>query len=154
MKYTKIYAPVKGTTKDITTCKDPAFAEKMVGDGIIIHPQETIIKSPCKGKINHIFKTHHSFTIIDELSTEILIHLGIDTVELAGSGFKKLIENNNQNIDIGEPIIEMDLDFIKSKNKETDIIILISDSNKNYKIKKVLDKQVNYKDMIFKYKKF
>ncbi|MFO7969201.1 MAG: PTS sugar transporter subunit IIA [Bacillota bacterium] len=153
MKYEKIYAPVKGFTKDITTCKDQVFAEKIVGDGIVINPANKIIKSPCKGKINQIFKTNHAFTIIDEYGTEILIHLGIDTVELNGSGFKRLISNINQTIDIGEPIIEMDLDYISSKNKSTDIIIIISDSNQNYKIKKVLNKEVDYQDYIFKYKK-
>jgi glucose-specific phosphotransferase system IIA component len=153
MKYNKIYAPVLGHTEDITKSKDPVFAEKLIGDGVILKPLNSLIKSPCKGKINHIFKTNHAFTIIDEYGTEILIHLGIDTVELNGTGFKRIIKDTNQPINIGDPLIEMDLDYISKQDKSTDIIIIISDSDKSYKIKKNINKDLTCQDYVFKYKK-
>ena len=153
MKYTNIFAPVAGMVKDITNCSDVVFANKLVGDGVLLKPTHTIILSPCRGKITHLFKTKHAFTIMDEHGTEILIHLGIDTVELDGKGFKQLIPSIDDSFEVGEPLIEMDLDYIRSQGKETDILIIVSTSDKTYKLKKTtLDQSVNEGDIIFKYK--
>lgn len=152
-KYTKIYAPVNGVTIDITEVSDPVFAEKLVGDGVAIKPTSNIISSPCNGVVNHLFPTNHAFTIITEEGTEILLHLGIDTVDLKGEGFKRVIKEDNLKVKIGDPIIEMDLDFILRQGKQTEVMIIISDNAPQYKFKKNLNKEVSISDEIFKFKR-
>jgi len=152
MKYTNVYAPVTGYVQDITTCSDVVFAQKLVGDGVVIKPKSQIITSPCHGRITHLFKTNHALTIEDDFGTEILIHLGIDTVELNGKGFKKLITDIHQTIEVGEPLIEMDLNYIQSQHKDTDILVILSNGDKPYKFKKYLDQDKNMSDILFKYK--
>ncbi|MFA7076738.1 MAG: PTS glucose transporter subunit IIA [Candidatus Izemoplasmatales bacterium] len=151
MKKYKLYSPIEGDIKDITNVSDPVFAEKMVGDGIAIIPKAKVICSPCDGVINHIFKTNHALTIMND-GVEVLMHLGIDTVELEGAGFKRLITGEKIAVKKGQPLIEMDLDYIKSQNKETDIILLVTDDEKVYKIKKLIQNNVTYDDLVMTYK--
>ncbi len=151
-KNTIMYSPVKGTTKDITKVNDPVFSSKMVGDGIAIEPASDFICSPCSGKIDHMFESNHAFTIVTDDHFEVLIHLGIDTVELKGKGFKRLIDDLNKPLKIGTPIIEVDFAYIKEQGKDTDVIVIVTDSTTNLKIKKNLKKDVNVSDEIFKFK--
>ena len=149
-KIIKIFAPVEGTTKDITEVSDPVFAQKLVGDGVAINPTGNTICAPCDGILNHVFGTNHAFTIITPNKVEILVHLGIDTIDLKGLGFKRLISAVDIPVKAGEPLIHMDLDIIKENEKETDVMVIISDIEGNYKIKKKLKKQVTSVDEIFK----
>jgi glucose-specific phosphotransferase system IIA component len=152
-KYTKIYAPVSGKTKDVTELSDPVFAQKMVGDGVAIQPNDSIIKAPCDGKLNHLFKTNHAFTILTENNFEVLVHLGIDTVELEGKGFERIIKDIDKPIKAGQPLIKMDLKAIKKQGKELDVIIIISDSDSSFKFKKRLNKEVIANDLLFQFLK-
>ena len=85
-----IYAPVKGTCIDITEVDDIGFSSKMMGDGVAIVPIEGIVTAPCDGKISMIFDTGHAFGMEANNGAEILIHIGIDTVNLNGEGFEIL----------------------------------------------------------------
>lgn len=147
-----IHSPVKGVTKDITKVNDPVFAGKMVGDGIAIEPINNYICAPCNGKIDHMFETNHAFTMITDEKIEVLIHLGIDTVELKGKGFKRLIFDFNKPLKKGDPIIEVDFEYIEEQGKETDVIVIVTDATSKLKIKKNLNKDVNVGDPIFKFK--
>ncbi len=149
-KHTIIYAPVPGKTKDVETLNDPVFAQKLVGDGVAISPTHQIIMSPCKGKLNHLFSTNHAFTIVTDNHMEILVHLGIDTIELNGKGFRRIIDKTDCFVDIGEPLIEMDLDYIRANGKETDVIVIITDPESSLKFKKKINKKVDYMDEIFR----
>lgn len=151
-KFKEIYSPVNGRTKDVTKLTDPVFAQKMVGDGVAIEPTSDIIKAPCDGIINHFFETNHAFTILMEDETEILVHLGIDTVELEGKGFTRLIEDFKKPVTAGQDLVKMDLDYILKSEKETDIIVIVSDSDEQTKFKKKLNKDIHSNDLIFKFK--
>lgn len=146
-----LYAPASGKVVDITQVNDQVFASKTVGDGIAIKPNANVIYAPCDGQIQKIFNTNHALTIKNK-KLGILLHLGIDTVELKGKGFKRLIEDNAETIRKGDPLIEMDLDYIQSEGKETDIIMLIPNPATNIKIKKYLDKDVTKSDRVLKVK--
>ena len=146
-----IYSPVSGKTKDITKVNDPVFTQKMVGDGIAIEPKSNFICAPCRGKVEHIFRTNHAFTIVTNEGIEILIHIGIDTIELNGKGFKRILSDLTKIVEIGEPIIEVNFAYIKEKGKDTDVIILVTDSHSSFKMKKNLKKDVDVSDEIFKF---
>ncbi len=124
-KELKLYAPITGKVIHITEVPDMAFAEKMIGDGVAIEPTNGMVFAPCDGRVVQIFPTNHAVGIETKDGIDILIHLGIDTVELHGEGFKRLIEEG-QIVTAGTPLIKMDLDKIKKQGKDTISPIIIT----------------------------
>ena len=121
----KIIAPISGRIRDITEVPDEVFSQKMVGDGIAIEPSDGLVVAPCRGKIVQIFNTNHAVGIRTREGLDILIHLGIDTVELKGEGFTRIAEVDGE-IHPGEPLIQMDLKKIRTLGKDTVSPILIT----------------------------
>ncbi|MGV8146056.1 MAG: PTS glucose transporter subunit IIA [Alkaliphilus sp.] len=113
-----IFAPMSGEVINIEKVPDEVFSEKMVGDGIAIEPNDGIVVSPCDGKIVQLFPTNHAIGIETEEGLQILIHLGIDTVELKGEGFNSYVHNGDY-VKIGDKILEIDLDYCKKMGKAT-----------------------------------
>src|SRR5690625_6286781 len=89
----EITMPMKGKLLPITDVPDDVFAGKMMGDGFAIVPEEGLVVSPVNGKIINVFPTKHAIGIQSEGGREILIHIGIDTVNLKGEGFETLIRS-------------------------------------------------------------
>lgn len=113
-----IVSPVKGEIKDITDVPDQVFAGKMMGDGFAIVPSEGTIVSPVDGKIVNLFPTKHAIGIMSDNGREILIHVGIDTVNLKGQGFETLVEENAR-IEKGQPLLKVDLEYVKEHATST-----------------------------------
>ncbi|SFB26095.1 MULTISPECIES: glucose-specific PTS transporter subunit IIBC [unclassified Bacillus (in: firmicutes)] len=107
-------SPIKGEIKPITEVPDQVFSGKMMGDGFAIIPSEGTIVSPVDGKIINLFPTKHAMGILSDTGREILIHVGIDTVNLKGEGFEALVSENDT-IKKGQPLLKVDLDFIKER---------------------------------------
>ncbi|MFP4198036.1 MAG: PTS glucose transporter subunit IIA [Halanaerobium sp.] len=130
-------APFAGEVSELQYVPDDAFAQKMLGDGFAITPEEDKVKAPCAGEIVQIFSTGHAVGIKTKKGLEVLIHIGIDTVKLDGEGFKKLVKNGDK-VEIGTPLIEVDLDFIKENapSISTPVIITNMEKVKNMEILK------------------
>ncbi|MCM3588706.1 glucose-specific PTS transporter subunit IIBC [Mesobacillus maritimus] len=109
---TSFVAPLKGEIKPITEVPDAVFSGKMMGDGFAIIPSEGVVVSPVNGKIVNLFPTKHALGIMSDSGREILIHVGIDTVNLKGEGFETLV-NENDKIEKGQPLLKVDLEYIK-----------------------------------------
>lgn len=107
-------SPAKGEIKPISDVPDKLFSGKMMGDGFAILPEEGIIASPVKGKVVNIFPTKHAIGLMSDGGREILIHVGIDTVNLKGEGFETLV-SEGEHVEAGQPLINVDLDFLKEK---------------------------------------
>ncbi|MDQ0221145.1 PTS glucose transporter subunit IICBA [Peribacillus cavernae] len=107
-------SPIKGEIKPITEVPDTVFAEKMMGDGFAIMPEDGLIVSPVNGTIVNLFPTKHAIGIVSEGGREILIHVGIDTVKLEGKGFEGLVSQGDK-VERGQPLLKVDLDYVKSK---------------------------------------
>lgn len=121
---------VNGVVSKLEESKDEMVAKKLLGDGLIIFPEDNKIKSPCKGKITMIFPTKHAIGITLENGIEILIHFGVNTVSLNGKGFKLYVENN-QEIMPGDLLWEVDLDYIKANATSEEIMIILINAPKN-----------------------
>lgn len=132
-----IYSPMKGEIVDITEVPDKVFSEKMTGDGVAIKPTDGIVTSPVKGKVQHIFPTNHAIGIISGEGAEILIHIGLNTVELKGEGFEKFV-NIGDEIEVGDKLIEVDLELLKKRNLPTITPIIITNTDNYKKIEKKL----------------
>lgn len=127
-------APISGEVKKIEEVPDQVFSQKMMGDGFAILPNEGIVVSPVDGKIVNLFPTKHAIGIESTSGYEILIHVGIDTVNLKGEGFECLVSQGDT-IKKGQPLLKVDLDFIKDKVPSTMTPIIFTNLKKGEFVK-------------------
>ncbi len=107
-------SPLSGKIMELKEVPDQVFSNKMMGDGFAIKPTKGEVVSPVNGKVATLFPTKHAIGIVADNGREILIHFGIDTVNLQGEGFETLV-NQGDNIKAGQPILRVDLDNVKEK---------------------------------------
>ncbi len=131
----KIISPAKGKIKSITEVQDEAFSSKSMGDGFAIEPSKGEVYSPIDGVVEMLFPTLHALGLKSSNGTEILIHIGIETVELDGEGFKAFV-SQGQKIKAGDKLIEFDMEFIKTKVPSTDIMVIFTSGESFELIKK------------------
>ncbi|MDE6547340.1 MAG: PTS glucose transporter subunit IIA, partial [Lactobacillus sp.] len=121
-------APVKGKSEDITQVKDAVFSQKMMGEGFAIEPENGKIYSPVNATVVSIFKTKHAIGLKTESGLEVMLHLGIDTVELQGKPFTMKVKEGDK-VTPDTQLIEMDLKQIKDTGKDPTVMTLITNSN-------------------------
>lgn len=129
-----IYSPVDGEVKLLENVKDEAFSQKMMGDGIAVIPYTGKIVSPVAGTISMVFPTNHALGIISDDGVEVLIHIGIDTVELNGKGFTSHV-SPNQRINVGDALVDVDLNIVEC-DYVSDVMIIVTNTNNFKEIKK------------------
>lgn len=122
---TIICACSKGTIVPLEQVQDPVFSQRLMGDGIAINVEEDTIYAPVDGEITLIAETSHAFGLTLPSGIELMIHVGLETVSLKGEGFIPLV-TVGQKVHQGEPILRIDVKFMKQNNIEliTPIIIL------------------------------
>lgn len=136
-----IFSPVEGKCIDISNVKDEVFSKKMMGDGIAVIPKDSVIYSPCDGEITMVFPTKHAFGITMNDGVEVLVHIGMDTVNLNGVGFKSF-KNKGYKVKHGDKIIEFDENYL-SREVDMTTMVIITNTN-NHKFDKIgIDKEVN-----------
>ena|SRR5690554_3143643 len=108
----EILAPVNGKIIPITEVPDPVFSEKMMGEGIAFIPVDGKFCSPVNGKVIQVFPTKHAIGIVADDGTEILIHIGLETVALKGEGFTTAVEVGEKVV-AGQLLVDVDLDYIR-----------------------------------------
>jgi sugar PTS system EIIA component len=120
----EIHSPLDGEAIPLEEVPDPVFAQKMMGDGLAIIPKNGKVVSPVNGKVVQIFPTKHAVGLVSEEGLEILIHIGLETVELNGEGFEVAV-NAGETVKVGDPLLNVDLDYLEQKHKEivTPIVI-------------------------------
>lgn len=126
-KNTKVYSPIDGEIIPITEVNDQVFASKMMGEGFAVLPSQETIKAPVSGVVKMIAPTKHAIGIVTDDGMELLLHLGIDTVELNGAPFKLTIQEG-QTIQRGQKIGTIDLKMIEAKGKDATVMVIITDS--------------------------
>ena len=113
----KIFATQDGTVVNLDNVPDEVFSQKMLGDGIAIMPKCNEVYSPVNGTIVQVTDTLHAYAIQSDDGLDVLVHIGINTVELKGEGFKAMVKEGDH-VKTGDIIAVADLDFIKSKGYE------------------------------------
>ncbi|MCY6485305.1 PTS glucose transporter subunit IIA [Clostridium aestuarii] len=147
-----IVAPVDGKVIELSKVPDEVFAQKLAGDGVGIDSISDIITAPADGKLTLIFNTNHAFAMTLDNGVEILVHIGIDTVELKGEGFERLVETGSR-VNSGEPIIKINRQLIKKRGYSLVTLVLIANMDVIDKIDYNLDTQVKSgKNIVFNYK--
>ncbi|KKF90659.1 N-acetylglucosamine-specific PTS transporter subunit IIBC [Lactococcus petauri] len=125
----EIFAVATGKVMPITEVPDQVFSAQMMGDGFAILPTKEEVFAPISGKITNIFPTKHAMGIQTESGLEVLLHMGLDTVELKGEPFK-LTVSEGQVLKKGDKIADMDLQKIKAAGKGTEIIVAFTNAER------------------------
>ena len=120
---------MEGTIIPIEEVSDPVFSSKSMGNGFAIIPIKGIVVAPFDGEVVMVFKTKHAIGLKDENGNQFLIHIGLDTVNLKGEGFKVHVMPNSI-IKKGETLIEFDLDYLKEKGYSLESCIILPDYQK------------------------
>jgi len=128
-----VLAPINGRVYELDTLHDFVFAEKVLGDGLSIFSEEEVqdVCSPMDGVIKSIFPTNHAF-IVENGNKSLLIHIGVDTIELKGRCFKRIAEEG-QRVNAGDPIIRTDFGMIKRANLDSNVIVVCPEGTVNKK---------------------
>ncbi len=144
-----INSPCKGKMIDIKDVNDPMFSQKMLGDGVAFILEDGLICSPVDGIVTASFPSKHAIGITSANDVEILVHIGINTADFNGNGFKSFV-NEHQFVNKNDPLIKIDLDFFKSKEVDTTTILIITNSQK-FTIERLSDYvRVNYQTTVLK----
>jgi multiphosphoryl transfer protein len=123
-----LLAPFTGPMVPLADVPDPVFADGMFGDGIGIDPLAGVLLSPCDGVITHLARTHHAVTLRTPQGAEILVHIGIDTVELGGKGFTPKVEQG-ASVRAGQVLIEFDADYVAQNAPSLVSVIAVANSD-------------------------
>lgn len=121
----KIVPLTNGELVNISQVPDEVFSSKMMGDGFAMKTTDGIILSPVEGTIVTVFPTKHAVAINSVDGREVLIHLGVDTVNLKGEGFETFVEEN-QKVKVGDKLVKMDVEFIEKNAKSSMPIVVFT----------------------------
>lgn len=128
----KMLAPVSGQAVDITEVHDPMFSEKAMGEGYGVFPNSHEIVAPVSGKVMLVASTKHAIGFSTADGLEVLVHMGVDTVELNGTPFELFVKEGDS-VKAGQKIALMDTEAIKKAGKVTDVIVAITNTTKAVK---------------------
>ncbi len=138
----KFSSPVKGIAAPIEETPDEAFAGKMMGDGIMIMPEDSTVFAPCDGEVLFVFPSKHAVGIKTTDGFEILIHIGINTVELNGEGFEAFVASGDK-VKKGDKLISFDIEYIKDKVPSMATPFIFTALNENQRVKLIKKGEVN-----------
>ena len=143
-----ISSPITGVAAELSTAPDEAFAQKMMGDGAVVTPEDPYVRAPEDGEVAFVFDTKHAIGFVTESGISLLIHVGIDTVKLNGEGFEALVESG-QEVKKGDPMLKLDLDYL-SKNAPSIVSpVLCTELEDNQRIHLLNEGQVKAGEPLF-----
>lgn len=148
VKTVTISSPITGSAVELTETPDEVFSNKMLGDGAAVTPVDNIVRAPEDGEVAFVFDTNHAIGFLTDTGISLLIHVGIDTVKLEGKGFEVLVENG-QKVKKGEPMLKLDLDFLKENAPSIMSPVICSEMEDNQKVRVLKTGDVNAGEELF-----
>jgi phosphocarrier protein FPr len=122
-------APLDGVVVPLEQVPDPVFSQKMVGDGASIDPTSQVLIAPCDGRVTQLHKAHHAVTLTTADGIELMMHIGLDTVNLKGEGFTAKVAEGDQ-VKTGDPLIEFDADYLATHAKSLLTQMLVTNTER------------------------
>lgn len=146
---TNICAPVKGQLVPLSSVNDPTFAEEILGKGAAVIPEDGTLVSPVKGKVQTVFATKHALGLVSDSGVEILIHVGLDTVNLNGKYYEALVQDGDS-VEVGTPILKVDFAGIKSEGYDIITPVIVTNTVDCGDVIAVSEGEVKPKETIIK----
>ena len=122
-----IAAPISGESKKLTDVNDPVFSTLAMGNGAAVVPTDGTIYAPVDGELTVAYETKHAYGIKSDEGAEVLIHIGIDTVNMKGEGFTTDVKQG-QHVEKGEKLGTVDLDAVKKAGYDTTVMTVITNT--------------------------
>lgn len=133
VKTITVSSPITGLAADLGTAPDEAFAQRMMGDGAVVTPEDPFVRAPEDGEVAFVFDTKHAIGFVTNSGISLLIHVGIDTVKLNGEGFEALVESG-QTVKKGDPMLKLNLDYLKEHAPSVTSPVLCTELEDNQRI--------------------
>ena len=146
-----IAAPIIGEAVESAQINDPTFAEEMLGKGIAIKPEMGKMFSPVDGTVSTVFDTKHAVSFTSDKGAEVLVHVGLDTVNLKGEFYTAHVKDGDS-VKKGDLVLEFDMDKIKEAGYELITPVIICNTDDYKEIETVVGKNVTADDTIMKLK--
>ena len=143
-----ISSPITGIAADLGTAPDEAFASRMMGDGAVVTPTDSVVKAPADGEIVFVFDTKHAVGFTTEDGISMIIHVGIDTVKLNGEGFDVMVEAG-QKVKKGDPIMKLDLDYLSANAPSLASPVMCTELSDNQKIRLLKEGDIQAGESLF-----
>lgn len=140
-------SPIEGEAVSIKNVNDPTFAEEMLGKGIAIIPNKGRVVAPIDGEITILFETKHAVSLVSDNGVEILIHIGLDTVNLKGEHFTSNVAVGDK-VKSGDLLIEFDLEKIKEAGYDTITPMVVCNTSEFADVKENIVGQVKELDKV------
>ena len=119
-----LYVPMAGEILPVSQSEDEAFASRALGDGVAVNPTDGTVCAPCDGTVSMIFPTCHAVGLTTKAGTEVLIHVGIDTVKLDGDGFQSFVKQGDE-VKTGDVLVKADLEKIRAAGYSTQTMMIL-----------------------------
>ena len=142
-----LLAPLAGWAAPLEEAPDAVFAERMLGDGLAIDPTGSSLCAPCDGQVIGVHHTRHAVTLRAENGAEILMHIGLETVGLAGEGFEVHV-SDGETVSAGTPLITFDIDLLARRAKSLMTPIVITNGDDFVITERVQDRAVAVGDIL------
>ncbi|WP_317766513.1 PTS sugar transporter subunit IIA [Pediococcus ethanolidurans] len=142
-----IYAPVNGEVIDLSEVSDPVFAQKAMGDGLGVKPSDGHIVSPVAGTVSMVASTKHALGLTMANGLEVLIHMGVDTVDLKGAPFTVNVKPGDI-VNGGDSVATIDLDQVRDAKLDDVIIVVFTNTADKLDHLEVKTGKTNAKDKI------
>ena len=124
----EISSPLSGQVKELSQATDPVFAQGVMGQGVLIEPSQGELLAPVDGVVSVLFPTKHAVGIVSDQGVEMLMHIGMDTVNLEGKGFTAHVSQGDR-VKVGDKLISFDIDVIKDAGYVTETPVIITNQD-------------------------
>lgn len=142
-----LYSPVKGRVVPLSEVADETFAGELLGTTIAVEPEDGKVTAPCDGEITNIFETGHAVCLTTKTGGELLIHIGIDTVKMDGTGFVKKVADGDQ-VKAGDVLVEVDLDAVKEAGHPATTMMILANADDFSEVEKAEPGEVTSTDEV------
>ena len=140
-----VVAPMDGQVVRLEDVNDPVFSTKMMGEGVAILPTDGKVYAPVSGEVTVMMDSNHAAGLVSENGVEILIHVGIDTVQMNGEGFTTHVQKGDK-VQAGDLLIEADLETIKAHDYDTTTMVIVTNSSDYSQVIVTEENQVSHAD--------
>lgn len=121
-------SPLTGSVKALSEASDQVFAQGIMGQGLLIQPTDGKLVSPVDGQVTVLFPTKHAVGLVSTEGLELLMHIGMDTVNLEGKGFTSHVQQGDM-VKVGDPLISFDIDLIEAAGYKTETPVVVTNQD-------------------------
>lgn len=142
-----VYSPLKGESVLLADVPDETFAAEVLGKGAAVEPSEGRVVAPADGEVSTLFDTHHAIGLTLDNGMELLVHIGINTVELKGEGFKAHVSEGDR-VSRGQTLITFDMDLIRGKGYKLITPVIVTNADDYAQVEKAAQGSVEQLDKL------